>query len=122
VQTPADLKRAMNQTFGTEAVDPQWAGGQQAKFVDLFRRNKNLSGLALQDVECRSTHCRVTVRLSDMAQSAEVMQSMSRALTSNDLGIPLTSSLGAMDPDAGVANIYVARDIKGFSFPQAKEQ
>lgn len=77
---PEELSSVLSQEFNNEAVNHQWAEAEQQRLSSWFVNNEEFSGLALQDITCRTTQCKISVAASTREQANDIFEVLSNAL------------------------------------------
>lgn len=108
-----DLNREMQIGFERESINVFWAEEQEAKMQNVFNVNSDFSGIALKEVSCRSTQCRLSIAITDMDQANTLVELVSKAVQDEQ---PYSTVIATPDEQAGVTKIYISNDRNSFAF------
>lgn len=75
-----DLSSTLAQEFNNEAINYEWAEAEQQKLSGWFSNDVEFAGLALQNVSCRTTQCKISVAASTLEQANSIFTTLSNAL------------------------------------------
>lgn len=91
--------------FENEKTDYAWAEAEQQKLSNWFINNHEFSGLALREVSCRTTQCKISVAANTNEQANEILTKLSSVLSEN-----YKSSLHFADTDiaSGKTTLYIS--------------
>lgn len=70
--------------FEDEKTDHIWAEAEQQKLSNLFINNDEFSNLALREISCRTTQCKISVAANTNEQANEALTKLSSALSENN--------------------------------------
>lgn len=107
------LNHALAQGFNNEPRDPQWADEQENTYRNLFSATTELAGFALRDSQCKSSQCELTVSISNLEQSDQLLEKINNTLAANNKHAVIVI---APDAQAGISKLYISEDIKSFEF------
>lgn len=96
--------------FDAETVDNEWAPGYEDKLYRLLDSDEMATSVVAQSVVCKSRRCQIKIPITNLEQANEIMQSVSSAINSNQIGIDKSMVVSAPDIGAGIVNLYVVRD------------
>ncbi|NTS77048.1 hypothetical protein HR060_09200 [Catenovulum sp. SM1970] len=108
--------KQLNETFEKENIDTDWAFNQQNSLEQLFQQNQYLSNLTYNQIECKSSQCKLTISTADDEQLALAAQSLNMALKNNQQALAETHFIAMPDRKNKSTTIYLARDKKGLTF------
>ena len=103
--SPQHLSNILAQEFNSEAINYEWADAEQQKLSSWFSNNKEFAGLALQDISCRTTQCKISVAASTQEQANSIFMTLS-----NELKERYASSLyfTDMDLENNTTSLYIS--------------
>jgi len=106
---------AMQKNFNEEDVEPDWSYREELNVTDMFYESDELEGLALLEVECRKTQCRVTVAANNIAQANEIVARVSNGFASEN---DYRQLVAAPSHEKRATTLYISRDSDGFKFDE----
>ena len=110
------IDQELARRFKREEIDFNWALEHEKKLLNLFFQNPNLNGLALKDVQCRTTQCRIMISISNIEQANASVNRLSEALKQNDEGLSPAMIITALDQKEGLTTLYISRNKNSFNF------
>ncbi len=75
-----NLQSTMQKRFDEEAIDRDWASGEQSRIFNEFSTNPKLAEFALTNAECRSNSCQLTLAINDIEQANQMSLALAQAL------------------------------------------
>lgn len=108
--SPEEINRDLEKKFETEAIDYPWADNHEKKLQYLFVTNENLSKFVPESVTCKATRCQIKIPISNIEESNQVMEGISKALADTYPGSRQPMIVTLPDPSTGFVDFYVARD------------
>lgn len=75
-----NLQSTMQKRFDKEAIDRDWASGEQSRIFNEFSTNPKLAEFALTNAECRSNSCQLTLAINDIEQANQMSLALAQAL------------------------------------------
>lgn len=108
-----DIGSAMQGEFDQEVRDSNWAEQEEVKVSDLFFESEHLEGLALSDIECRETQCRLSIAVTNLDQANSAVDDLLNSFVSQQ---DFRQIVAAPNPDENLTTLYVSRDAGGLSF------
>lgn len=106
-----DLNNELLRRFEQENRDPAWAEQQEGHYRQLFSEQSELQGIALRDTQCRSTQCEITIGISNIEQSNQLLQTISSSLAAD--GQPVAIMI-ATDESRGISRLYISNNENSF--------
>lgn len=110
-----NIGSAMQQGFDQEVRDSNWAETEEIKVSDLFFESEYLDGLALRDIECRETQCRLSIAVNNLDQANSTVDNLLNSFVSQE---DFRQIVAAPNLEENVTTLYVSRDGGGLSFNQ----
>lgn len=97
--------------FDSEVIDYEWSSAYEQKVQDFFRETPEFSEFSPTAIECRSSHCRVAVIVTDGMQAEEASRVIMSSIEKSSLGAS-KKSVFVVNEAAGLLEFYVARDAE----------
>lgn len=110
-QLPATAIPQATALFAAEATDHAWAADFSQQLGLMFQQSPQLNHLKIQDIDCRTSVCRLQVQ-TEGAQSLALGIKIGAALAGS--GLAENAYQFAAATDAGVMTIYVGRTAQSF--------
>lgn len=111
VDSNFDLNNELLNRFEQENKDPAWAEQQESYYRQLFNEQSELQGIALRDTRCRSTQCEITIGISTIEQSNQLLQTISNSLTVDGQAVAI---MIAADESRGISRLYISNNENSF--------
>lgn len=108
-----DLNNELLTHFEQEVRDTAWAEQQENYYRHLFSTQEQLQGIALRDAQCRSTQCEITIGISNIEQSNQLLQTISSSLTADGQAVAI---MIAADERSGTSKFYISNSENSFDF------
>ena len=102
-----DLKNKLDEEFSNTKNDLELAEANQAVVQKIFSSNPDLSGFALTNAECKSSQCRLSVAITDISASNQLMQNLSKVINSADSRFNTAAILNNPDIVNNKITLYV---------------
>lgn len=109
---PATAAPQATVLFAEEATDHAWAADFSQQLGLMFQQSAQLNHLKVQDIDCRTSLCRLQVQ-TEGAQSLALGIKIGAALAES--GLAENAYQFAAATDAGVMTIYVGRAAQSFN-------
>lgn len=110
-----NIGNAMQQGFDQEVRDSDWAETEETKVSDLFFESEYLEGLALHNIECRKTQCRLSIAVNSLDQANNTVDNLLNSFVSQQ---DFRQIVAAPNLEENVTTLFVSRDSGGLSFNQ----
>ena len=102
-----ELKNKLDEEFSNTKNDLELAEANQAVVQNIFSSNPDLSGFALTNTECKSSQCRLSVAITDISASNQLMQNLSKVINSADSRFNTAAILNNPDIVNNKITLYV---------------
>jgi hypothetical protein len=103
------LSADLEGNFNSEEVDYEWSLQREKTLSEVFASGE-LSEYLPQSIICKSESCEIKIPLLDVSSSSAVSSLLYEALSSGKYGSEPAALYSAVDTDAAVINLYVARN------------
>lgn len=108
-----DLNTKLAEDFAKEERNPDWADAQENQLRNLFIDSPELAEFALKDSQCKSNQCELTVSISSLEQSDQLLQKINKALSTSGKNAAI---IVAADPASATTRLYISEDANHFEF------
>jgi predicted ribosome quality control (RQC) complex YloA/Tae2 family protein len=102
-----ELKNKLDEEFSNTKNDLELAEANQAVVQKIFSSSPDLSGIALTNTECKSNQCRISVAITDISASNQLMQNLSKVINSADSRFNTAAILNSPDIVNNKITLYV---------------
>lgn len=104
----ASLNSELEKEFDNEAIDYDWAAEHEETLTEVFYTEESLAQYAVNNIECKTTKCKINFPASDIAQANEISEKFTQALMNSDAGKDGFGVIISPDSTGGV-NMFINR-------------
>jgi hypothetical protein len=108
-----DVGDYLSKHLSSEKIDSTWASEHESNLASLLRDNKNFSGIAVKDINCYSTYCKVSLSAANQVQADEILSKTSRTLYESKQP---SQVIAAPNISNSATTLYIARYDNSFDF------
>ncbi len=101
------LPAKVQHDFSTQTVDTDWANASESNIRYRLESINTETAYSLDNVECRSSQCRVTISATDANQSHEISQLLAGKLQDKGLFDAKTAVISQQQPGSQVVELYI---------------
>ncbi len=102
-----ELKNKLDEEFLNTKNDVELAEANQAVVQKIFSSNPDLSGIAITNTECKSSQCRISIAVTDVSASNQLMQNLSKVISNADSRFNTAAILNSPDIVNNKITLYV---------------
>lgn len=104
----ASINSELEKEFDNEAIDYDWAAEHEDTLTEVFYTEESLAQYAVNNIECKTTKCKINFPASDIAQANEISEKFTQALMNSDAGKDGFGVIISPDSTGGV-NMFINR-------------
>ena len=96
--------------FYDEIIDFEWARNKENYIFSLFTNDTSLADYSLNQVECRSSRCKLTLLVADNEQANTIVSHLSTAIKNANPGSEAPMLVADLDLENNSTNIFLMRE------------
>lgn len=110
-KTAEEIVESRTLRFSEEPIDEEWSSQYENKLESLIQNNEMLSQYAIQELQCRSERCRITVYVGLQANAQDFSSHLISELVQNQNSPDSqTGVFHDYSQEDGVATYYIGRN------------